>query len=340
MIYILHFHGETVIMFSPCPKHTCHTLVSSHTHPTCVAVCCSMLQCVAVCCSVLKLQCVAVCCSVLRRRNSETAWWLNYSESHVECHLSPISDLNLIGLFSTERSKRDLGLDNASDALCRNFLAISTPQHVATRCNTLQRIARNTLQHTATHCNAPEHFDVLCRSSHSLISDQLLNICTTLQHTVTNCKPLQHAATHIMRMYDWSVLCNTLQHTATHCNTISYPICSSISICIYVYLQRTATTFICNGLQHTCTIISYPISSSKSICMYIYLQQTATILIRNTLRHNATHLRHHSYPISSSNCICIYIYQQHSASISICNILQHNATHCNTLHHTQHSASI
>jgi len=33
---------------------------------------------------------------------------VKYSLLHLECHLISISNLNLLGLFSTERGKRDL----------------------------------------------------------------------------------------------------------------------------------------------------------------------------------------------------------------------------------------
>jgi len=58
---------------------------------------------------------------------------------------------------------------------------ISSPQHSATHCNTLQRTAThcNTLQHNATHMTAH---------------------CNTLQHTATHCNALQCTATHCDRM--------------------------------------------------------------------------------------------------------------------------------------------
>jgi len=39
---------------------------------------------------------------------SELTFAKLYSLLHLECHLNSISNLNLLGLFSTERGKRDL----------------------------------------------------------------------------------------------------------------------------------------------------------------------------------------------------------------------------------------
>jgi len=80
----------------------------------CTAVCCSVLQRVAACCSVL--QCVVVCCSVLQcvlvwvvmRKSRKSIAVFVVQPIAFECHLILISNLNLIGLFSTERCKRDL----------------------------------------------------------------------------------------------------------------------------------------------------------------------------------------------------------------------------------------
>jgi len=66
-----------------------------------------------------------------------------------------------------------------------------TPQHAATRCNTLQHILYD---YTCTKFHFPVIF-------HFLISTN-----------ATHCNTLQHTATH----------CNTLQHTATHCNTLQH----------------------------------------------------------------------------------------------------------------------
>jgi len=48
--------------------------------------------------------CVAVCVAVTTREQCSA----EYSRLHLECHLISFSNLNLIGLFSTERGKRDV----------------------------------------------------------------------------------------------------------------------------------------------------------------------------------------------------------------------------------------
>jgi len=84
--------------------HSHFSTSSDRTMWQCVAVCC-----VAVCCSVL--QCVAVCCSVLQCPHSL------FRQNHTHTSIQPIafgvslisiSNLNLLGLFSTERGKRDV----------------------------------------------------------------------------------------------------------------------------------------------------------------------------------------------------------------------------------------
>ena len=44
--------------------------------PSCIAVCCSVLQCVAACCSVLQCVALSVCCSVMQLylATSEGLW--------------------------------------------------------------------------------------------------------------------------------------------------------------------------------------------------------------------------------------------------------------------------
>ena len=81
----------------------------------------------------------------------------------------------------------------------------NTPQHAATRCNTLHRTALHFSKRLIQFVT-----DKHCSVTH----------CNTLKHAAAHCNTLQHAATH----------CNTLQHTATHCNTLQHTATHSLAL--------------------------------------------------------------------------------------------------------------
>jgi len=155
-----------------------------------------------------------------------------------------------------------------------------TPQHTATRCNTLRHARsiraptprtiglrnthgiqlhitthRSTLQHAATRCNTHAVFAHrhLVRLLYNTIVYRLYYAIQTVSHrlplpsTPTSASCCEQTATH----------CNTLQHTAAHSNTRQHPATPGNT------LQHTATH--CNTLQHTATHCN-TLQHTRSIC--------------------------------------------------------------------------
>jgi len=188
----------------------------------CAAVSSSVLQCVVVCCSVL--QC-AVVCSICMTRLIHTC---DTTDLYVWCDMTHSCDLheaftwhawvnNMCGtahlydvtcLICTTYMTHPYGIPDSFicvvPLICMTWhdsciwrVWLSTLQHTATHCNTLQ----HTVKHTTTHCNTLQH--AVCMKWHDwCIWRVWLN---TLQHTATHCNTLQHTVTHY----------NTLRHTAT-----------------------------------------------------------------------------------------------------------------------------
>jgi len=157
------------------------------------------------------------------------------------------------------------------DALCRNTLKHTLPQHTATHfaamlCNILQHAAAHcsTLQHTATRRRAVEQRHNQGDAGKGA-RDTLQH--TLLQRTATRCDTLQDfgrpSNTDIIKAKVHNTVQRTLpQRTATHCRT----------------LQHTATH--CYTLQ----LVDRP-SKIDTI-------NTIQAKVRNTLQHIVTHLQY------------------------------------------------
>jgi len=135
---------------------------------------------------------------------------------HLECHLISFSHLNRIGLFSTERGKRDVynGMWQKRRAFWVSLNFILPSQSNWPLFNGTWQQRRRELDHGLSF----------------KIGDMTLQmqwLCCVGQRaqcmTATHCNTLQHTATH----------CNTLQHTATHCNTLQR-LCS-VAQCMSTY---------------------------------------------------------------------------------------------------------
>jgi len=113
------------------------------------------------------------------------------------------------------------------------MLLLSTLQHTATHCNTLQ--------HT-TRCNT--HLLLLLLAGRA--SDGETH-CNSLQLTTTHCNSLQHSAMH----------CTTLQHTAAYyfASTVA---AGKASIYIYAYIYMLVTRAIaCKNTKATTAHSTY-----------------------------------------------------------------------------------
>ena len=165
------------------------------------------------------------------RTHMRSSW--PYSRLHD--HSIPISNHNLVGLFSSERGQRDLENEiHDSDLRMKKWHSkwhklYEYDEHVCVHrertrflgcvhrertslmcCSVIQCVAvcYSVLQCVAVWCIHRELISLLVHSEYN---------CTFLRiryilYATTHCNTLQHAATH----------CNELQHTATHCNTLSW----------------------------------------------------------------------------------------------------------------------
>ena len=199
-------------------------------------------------------------------------------------------------------------------AYCLAAKHCNTLQHAATRCNTLQRTAThgntrqycNTRQHTAAHCNTH------CNSSCTWSCTTTCSLRSNATHTATHCNTLQHTATH----------CNTLQHTATHCNTLCNSSCTW-SCTTTTRSPRSRCNAHCNTLQYTAK------HCNTLIIQYYYtLPRKLPRKLQHTLQHTLHQLVH----------VIMYYYYTLS-SLQMQHTLQYTATHCNTLQHTDPTAT-
>jgi len=138
-----------------------------------------------------------------------------YSLLHLECHVISISNLNFLGLLSTESGKRD---------------------------------QENTLQHTATHSRSLGLFFLVSfqrkrdLENEIIDSDGILNQahCNTLQHTATHCNTLQHTATHW-----WNPQSGTESFIWWIQTIVVHAVCDVFSIFRVQYIQ-CLTEFVCD----------------------------------------------------------------------------------------------
>ena len=138
---------------------------------------------------------------------------------HTATHCNTRQNIDLLGLFSTERGRRDLEHYAIKRPRCKdtchalaNVYNYNTQQHAATRCNTLQ--------HAATRCNTLQHTHIRRYAHRNYIGNSGYH---------NNSNP---ETTHNTR--------DVSQHTCWHTHTYMY-MCTYVYIHIYTYIYL----FIC-----------------------------------------------------------------------------------------------